>query len=70
MEEVTAKGEHGSPASVLAQEGDLVGAMVRAFRQGDLEAGGEILDQLTRACWLEGRAFERRRGAGVTAHGG
>lgn len=55
------KGDHQGPESVLENESDLVSELVRAFRHNETEKGLNILREISRACFNEGAAMQRRK---------
>lgn len=63
---------HGTPEGVLKQESQLVGELARCMKLERRDEGLEILRELARCCYNEGRAYERaaHRSAQTGAVGG
>lgn len=60
------KGDYESPEQILEAEADLVGEMIRSFRREEDSKGMQLLNEIARTCYVQGRAAERKRtGAGA-----
>lgn len=61
---------HGGPEGVLSQETELVGDLARCMKLERRDQGLAILRELGRACYNEGRAYERELRRHPEAGGG